>query len=61
MAYIIFCFMFGILIGLFIRQGKFLGQLSKRVDILERKEVEGNTLPTQQNKNCVGVDLDGQT
>lgn len=75
MAYIFFGTLFGILIGLFIRQGKFLGQLKKqvdsldqcmefyerRIDILERKEVEGNTLPTQQNKNCVGVDLDGQT
>lgn len=60
MSYIIFGFMFGILIGLFIRQGKFLGQLKKdhdalrqRMDDYERKEVEGNTLPTQQNKNFV--------
>lgn len=66
MLYIIFCFMFGILIGLFIRQGKFLGQLKKDHDALcqrfdnhIREEAEEFALPTQQNKNCVGVDLDG--
>ena len=64
MAYIFFGALFGILIGLFIRQGKFLGQLKKehdalrlRIDEFDRREVHGNSVPTQQNKNCVGVEV----